>query len=446
MATKKLVVRGGGALFFPDQWAGDPTMPGYTQTTSLVSSLNGGLNPSSTLSNPFPQGILPVVGSSLGGLTNVGQNLSTSVFKRPSSYVEQWMFGLQYSLTPRDMIEVDYVGSHALKFVLSGLNLNQLPPSNLGLGNSALTAAKANPFFGLAPVAGSGCGLAGATVPAYQLMLPMPQFCNTVTNAKANVGFSFYDALNVKYQHRLSNDLTILGTFTHGKALDDTIGGSAFEVFYSQVVRNNFNLAQEKSVAYADTPNAMVVSYIYSLPVGKGKLIGSNWGKRTDAVFGGWQVAGDTTFDEGEPMGISANLNAASVFGGGQHAQVVGNPTVPGPVSANPNCNAPTKLRNITYWYNPCAFTRAAPGTFGNAPRYFSNLRRPPYYDTDISLSKWTNLSDSLRMQFRAEFFNAFNHVNLGPPTNTTPDTGSVGSIVFADIARQIQFAAKFYW
>jgi hypothetical protein len=190
----------------------------------------------------------------------------------------------------------------------------------------------------------------------------------------------------------------------------------------------------------------MVVSYIYSLPVGKGKLIGSNWGKRTDAAFGGWQVAGDTTFDEGEPMGISANLNAASVFGGGQHAQVVGNPTVPGPVSANPNCNAPAKLRNITDWYNPCAFVAAAPGTFGNAPRYLSNLRRPPYYDTDISLSKWTNLGDSVRAQFRAEFFNAFNHVNLGPPTNTTPGTGSVGSIVFADIARQIQFALKVYW
>jgi hypothetical protein len=330
--------------------------------------------------------------------------------------------------------------------VVSGLNLNQLPPADLALGSSALTAAVMNPFFGLGPVQGSGCGLAGATVPAYQLMLPMPQFCDSVTNAKDNTAFAFYDALDVKYRHRLSNDLTIMGTYTHAKALDDTIGGSTFYAFYGETVRNNFNLAQEKSVAYADTPNAAVVSYIYSLPVGSGKLIGSNWGKKTDAALGGWQVAGDTTFDEGEPMGISANLNPGSVYGGGQHALVVGNPTVPGPVAANPGCNAPTKLRNITHWYNPCAFEAAPAGTFGNAPRYFSNLRRPPYYDSDISLSKWTNLSDSLQMQFRAEFFNAFNHVNLGPPTNTTPGTGSAGSIVYADIPRQIQFAAKFYW
>ncbi|MGA7343333.1 MAG: TonB-dependent receptor [Terracidiphilus sp.] len=446
MAARKLVARGGFALFFPDEWAGDPTEPGYAQTTNLVSSLNGGLNPSSTLSNPFPQGILPVIGNTQGGLTDVGQNLSTSVFKRPSSYVEQWMFGLEYSLTPRDVIEADYVGSHALKFVISGLNLNQLPPADLALGSSALTAAATNPFAGLSPVTGSSCGLAGATVPAYQLMLPMPEYCDNVTNAKDNTAFSFYDALDVKYQHRLSNDLTILGTYTRGKALDDTVGGSSFEVFYSEIVRNNYNLAQEKSVAYADTPNAAVVSYIYSLPVGRGKLIGQNWGKKTDEALGGWQVAGDTTFDEGMPMGISANLNSGSVYGGGQHAMVVGNPTVPGPVAANPNCNAPSTLRNITHWYNPCAFEAAPAGVFGNAPRYFSNLRRPHYYDSDISLSKWTNLSDSVRMQFRAEFFNAFNHVNLGPPTNTTPGTASVGSIVYADIARQIQFALKVYW
>ena len=103
-------------------------------------------------------------------------------------------------------------------------------------------------------------------------------------------------------------------------------------------------------------------------------------------------------------------------------------------------------LRNITHWYNPCAFQAAPAGTFGNAPRYFSNLRTPPYYDSDISLSKWTNLTDSLRMQFRAEFFNAFNHVNLGPSTNTTPGTRKRWFDHLCRHPRQIQFAAKFYW
>jgi hypothetical protein len=446
LATRKLLVRGGFALFFPDQWAGDPAEPGYTQVSTLVSSLNGGLNPSSTLSNPFPQGILPAVGNTEGGLTDVGQNLSTSVFKRPSSYFEQWMFGIQYSLSPRDMIEASYVGNHALKFVISGLNLNQLPPQDLALGSGALTAATANPFHGLGPVTGSGCGLANPTVPAYQLMLPMPEFCDSVTNAKADVAFSHYDALDVKYQHRLSSDLTILGTYTHAKMLDDTIGGSTFELFYPEVVRNNYNLAAEKSVDYADTPNAAVVSYIYSLPVGTGKTLGSTWGKPMNTAFGGWQVAGITSFRQGTPIGINGNLNAASVYGGGQHAMVVGNPNVAGTIAANPNCNAPTSIRNVHAWFNPCAFMPAAPGTFGNAPRYFSNMRTPNFNGTDLTLSKWFNVKETVRAQFRAEFFNAFNHVNLGPPTNVTVGTASAGSIAYADIARQIQFALKVYW
>ena len=446
LTAHRFVTRGGFALFFPDEWAGDPSEPGYAQVTTLVSSLNGGLNPSSTLSNPFPQGILPVVGNTEGGLTDVGQTLSTSVFKRPSDYIEQWMLGFQYSPSNHDVIEASYIGNRALKFVISGLNLNQLPPQDLALGSGALTAATANPFYGLAPVTGSACGLANATVPAYQLMLRMPQFCDSVTNAKDNTGFSNYNALDVKYQHRLSNDLTILATYTHAKMLDDIEGGSTFELFYPEVVRNNYDLAAEKSVDYADTPNSAVVSYIYSLPVGRGKTFGSKLSGPGDAVLGGWQIAGITKFQAGTPIGINGNLDAASVYGGGQHSNVVGNPNVAGTVTANSTCNAPSKLGTAQAWFNPCAFVAAAPGTFGDAPRYFSNLRTPHYNDTDLSLSKWFNIGDNIRSQFRAEFFNTFNHVNFGPPTNVTVGTANAGSLSYADIARQIQFALKIYW
>lgn len=446
LTTKRLLARGGFALFYPDEWAGDPAMPGYTQISSVVSSLNGGLNPSSTLSNPFPQGILPLIGNTQGGLTDLGQLFSTSVFKRPSAYIEQWMFGLQYSITNHDMFEATYVGNHALKFVISSINLNQLPPGDLALGSAALTAQVANPFYGLSPMKASGCGLANPTVPAYQLMLPMPEFCDSVTNAKANIAFSHYNALDLRYQHRFSNDLSILATYTHSKMLDDTIGGSTFELFYPEVVRNNYDLAAEKSVDYADTPNAAVFSYIYSLPVGTGKTFGSSFGKPANAVLGGWQVAGITSFREGTPIGINGNLNAASVYGGGQHALVVGNPNAPGTIAANPTCNAPSALKNISHWFNPCAFEPAPAGTFGNAPRYFSNLRTPNYNDTDLSISKWFNMGDKARTQFRAEFFNSFNHANLGPPTNVAVNTRNMGSLSYADIARQIQFALKVYW
>lgn len=446
LTRNKLVTRGGFALFFPDQWAGDTTSPGFAQVTNLVSSLNGGLNPSSTLSNPFPQGILPVVGNSEGGLTDIGQYLTTSWHKRPSSYVEQWMIGFEYSPTAHDVIEASYVGNHGIKMVFgtNGLNMNQLPPQYLAGGSAALNAPVANPFYDLPPAAGSSCGLSGSTVPAFQLLLPMPQYCDAVMNAKDPIAFSFYDALDLKYRHR-SHNLTVMATYTHGKMLDDTIGSSAFNP-YPEVVRNNYDLAAEKSVDPYDTLNATVVDYIYDLPAGRGQKYGANLSGPLNALVGGREVAGITSFRQGIPIGINGNLNSASVYGGGQHANVVGDPNKAGAVAANPNCSAPGKIGTAQSWYNPCAFVPAAAGTFGDAPRFFSNLRTPSYNDTDLSISKWFNFTEKVRSQFRVEMFNAFNRVNFGPPSNVTVNSVNAGALTNADIARQIQLALKIYW
>ena len=449
LATKTILARGGFAIFYPSEFTGFAASPGFLQTTSLVSSLNGGLNPSSTLSNPFPQGILPVIGSSQGGLSQIGQSFTATVHERPTSYVEQWVLGLQYSPTHRDVLEASYVGNHGLHMVLSTINLNQLPLQNLALGSTALTALVPNPLFGQPAAAGSGCGLANATVPAFQLVLPMPQYCDSVTNSKANVGFSNYNALDLRYTHRLGGGLTVLATYTHGKMLDDVFGSTSVSLDYVPVVRNNYNLAADKSVDGNDVPNSMVFSYIYDLPVGRGKKFGSNFSKPVDAVLGNWEVAGITSIKQGGPIAINGNLKAGSVYGGGQHVNVVGNPNVPGNLAGNPGCTGPTQIKTAQHWFNPCAFQQAAAGTFGNGPRVFSNLRNARVDDTDLSVSKWFNTGDKLRTQFRADMFNVLNHPNLGPMLNATysaSPTSSFGSLSYADISRQIQFALKIYW
>jgi hypothetical protein len=192
-----------------------------------------------------------------------------------------------------------------------------------------------------------------------------------------------------------------------------------------------------------------VVSYIYELPVGRGKKFGSNFRWPVEAVLGNWEVAGITSFKQGGPIAINGNLNAGSVYGGGQHVNVVGNPNTPGNLAGNPGCVGPTQIRTAQHWFNPCAFQQAAAGTFGNAPRFFSNLRNKGVDNTDLSVSKWFNTGDKLRTQFRADMFNVFNHSNLGPMLNSTysaSPTSSFGSLSFADISRQIQFALKIYW
>jgi hypothetical protein len=342
------------------------------------------------------------------------------------------MGGVQYSPKSQDVVEVSYVGNHGIKMVNGGgVNLNQLSPQYLSQG-TALSEAVGNPFYGQPAVASSSCGLANPTVPAYQLLLPMPQYCNSVQYQKALVGGSSYNALQTRYTHRANNGLTVMASYTWAKFLDDTPGDVTFVMFYPQVVRNSYDLSAERSVDWADIPNSAVVSYIYPLPVGKGKMIGSSFSKPVDALLGGWQVSGISTFKQGYPMAIGGNLNPASLYGGNQHANVVGNPNQ-------------IAHRSVTQWFNTSAFAAATPGTFGDAPAYFSNLRTPGYNNTDLAIQKWFNPLESLRVQFRAELFNAFNRANFGAPFATL-GASNFGTIGYAGPARRVQLALKLYW
>lgn len=422
------VTRGGFGIFFPTTFYGNGPNPGYSQTTTFVSSLNGGLNPSSTLSNAFPQGILPLTGNSLGGLTDVGQSIGVVDKRRSSPYVEQWMFGIQYSPTQRDVADLAYVGNHGLKMVLSGQNRNQLPPQYLALG-SQLDNAATNPFYG--SVTNSGCGLSDPTVAQFQLLLPYSQYCDSISSQQAPVGFSLYDALQANYTRRVNDGLTVMASYTWSKFIDNVEATTDWALATSNTIRNYYNLAAEKSVDANDITNSAVISYIYALPVGRGKKYGASMSKPVDAAIGGWQVSGISTFKSGFPLSINANVYSATLYGGNQHPNVVGDPRQ-------------VSNRGIHEWFNTSAFAQAPPYTFGDAPRYLSNLRAPGYDNWDIGIQKWFSFGEIVRAQFRAEMFNAFNHANFYAP-NTTIGAG-FGTITSANPPRDVQLALKIYW
>jgi hypothetical protein len=150
-----------------------------------------------------------------------------------------------------------------------------------------------------------------------------------------------------------------------------------------------------------------------------------------DAVVGGWQVTGITTVKSGFPLSIAANNNGGTLYGGNQHANVVGNPNLP--------------VRTIQEWFNTSAFAQAPAFSFGDAPRYFSNLRAPGYDNWDLGIQKWFDPFEALRVQFRAEMFNAFNHAQFYAP-NTTLGSASFGTITATEPPRDVQLALKFYF
>ena len=186
------------------------------------------------------------------------------------------------------------------------------------------------------------------------MLSPYPQFCltNGVEQAEtdAAVGFSDYNALQVNYNHRIAHGLTAMISYTYSKFLDNVEGNQTWAYNGNSGPANNYNLAAEKSVDGGDIPHALVASYIYQLPIGRGKALGSGVNRGVNAVIGGWELSGIATFKSGIPISISGS--DVSTFGGNPRPDVV----------ANVHASHP----NINEWFNTAvAFAYAKLGVDG---------------------------------------------------------------------------------
>ncbi|MDE3179860.1 MAG: hypothetical protein KGM47_09395 [Acidobacteriota bacterium] len=429
--TKDLVMRAGYGIFYiPAIEIGGYQgldLYGFTQTTPYVGAVDG-ITPVNLLSNPYPGGLIQAPGKSQGALTNVGLGIDAVAGYRPTPYVNQWTYSLQYQLTPNNMIAAAYVGNHGVKLPWGGLPANQLNPQYLSMGN-ALFNPVANPFYG--HIADSACGLNNPSVPQGQLLLPLPEYCgvNLVQNPGAS---SWYNALELTYTHRWSQGLQFVASFTGSKYLSNSEGWEGWTLPNAGTVRNFYDLASEKSLDGDDIPKSLVLSYIYQLPVGRGRHFASGMSGALNAVVGGWQVSGISTFKDGFPLSIGADVNNTGSFGRGQRPNIVGDPHL-----ANPTINK---------WFNTAAFAQPAAFTFGNAPREMPNLRAPGMNTTDFGLDKsWSLMDEKLRLQFRTEMYNIFNTPQFFAPDANLGDP-SFGAITAAYPGRSTQFALKLFW
>jgi hypothetical protein len=438
-ANDRIVVRGGYGIFYVPSYYGQGPNIGYSQATPWVTSLNNGLNPSTTLSgnaalglpSAFANGQVPVTGNTLGGLTDVGFGLNPVVYPdRDSSYVQQWMLGVEYAFTNNDLLDISYVGNHGVHVLSQYLEWNELPASDQALGNQ-LNQLVANPFY--KKITSSGCGLDQPTIVYGQLLRPFPEYCS-VTEAPPAVGGSTYNALQATFTHRWHSGLQLNVSYTFSKFMDDVQGASGWAFPGSgSSVRNSYDLAAERSVDASDLTHSLVVNHTYELPFGKGKRFGGEWNKPMDAILGGWQWSGILTAHTGLPLSINPASNNTAGFGFNQRPNIV------------PGVSPVPQNQSINDWINPAAFSQPAPFTFGDATRFMSNLRAPGFVNWDMGLQKWWKLTEAKRIQFRFELFNAFNHPNFFEPDTNLGDA-TFGTITAAYPARSLQFAGKFYW
>lgn len=388
--------------------AGNYGTQGYSQTTSMVVSTDGGLTPANYVDNPFPAGLVKPTGNTLGSSTFLGQSVTTQLrYGVRTPYVEQYSAGLEQQVGST-LIGLGYVGTHGVHEFLT-YSANQLTPANYALG-AALAAQVTNPF--------QGTILTGTestpTIARGQLLRPFPEFTDVLDNY-ATLGTITYNSLQAKVEHRYRNGLYLLGAYTWGKNLGNVGERYANAMTY----QNAYDLGAERSYSPLDIASNLTAMATYALPIGRGQLLAGSAQPWLNTILGGWQINGMIALADGPPLLISNSIN-----GLGYGAQVQ---------RPNRNYGESLKLPNRTpaHFFNTAVFSATPLYTFGNSKPYDGNLRGIGTNNVNLALDKDTEL-EKFTLQFRAEFYNALNH-----PLWASPVT-SYGSTSFGVSANKV--------
>jgi hypothetical protein len=429
-ATGQTVLRGGyGILWLPggiEITGASSNNPTSSISTALVSSLDNGVTPFARLSNPFPQGLIPP-GNGQGANSLIGQSVTAYNRGQHSGYNQQWNFDIQRQITSSFMADVAYAGSHSIDLP-ANLQINQLPNQYLSLG-TALTQQISNPFYGLVSVG----TLAQPTVSRGQLLRPYPQF-NGVTLGYTSLGNSIYHSLQAKLSKRFQASLISLA-YTLSKGIGNAEAATGYlEQNGVPGFQDNNNTRLDRSLNTLDNTHRLLLASTTELPVGKGKKW-LNGPARINSLFSGWEVNGLYTFESGNPLFLGTSTNLTNSFGGGSR---------PNNNGTSAALSGPAESR-LNAWFNTSVFSQPPAFTFGNTGRALPDVRNDHMNNLDLGIAKNTRFLAEGRanLQFRAEFFNALNHVRFHNPGLTfgTPQFGVVSSQL--NEPRLIQLALK---
>ncbi len=431
-ALPKTVIRWGGGFFFaPAETSNAATAfasnAGYSSTTPYLASVDGGLTPAQTISNPYPGGLNQPVRNSLGASTYLGQGLSVWDSNQVMPVTYQWNFNIQRELPWQILLETAYVGSRGVHLAFKNRQMNTLDPQYLSLG-TALNQQVTNPFYGTITTG----TLAQKTVTRSQLLLPYPQFTgvNVINMTMAN---SLYHSMQVKMDKRFSSGIGVLVAYTFGKLISDsnnTVSNNGGAVNNSTGTQNWYNLRAERSLSEMDVTHAIVISFVGELPFGPGKKFLANTKGIASHLAGGWQINGITSNRSGFPLAMSA-----TIVGGGNR------PNSTGQSAAIDGSR--TRGQQLNQWFNTSAFTQPPSYSYGNVSRTLPDVRGPGLFNLDLSLIKNMKLSEKAHLQLRFEYFNVTNTPSFSQP-NTALGSGAFGRVQSTLLLPRVgQVAAK---
>jgi hypothetical protein len=446
----KTVIRGGYGLFWAPWQSGLQSTPGYSQTTTLQQDT---LTPITSISNPFPNGLIPVSGNSLGMLTGVSSAVTFIDQTRDAPRVHQYSVDMQRQLAGDMSIGLTYMGSSGRHLTWGGtatgaVNINQLDPRFLPLNNvngvNALTQQVPNPFFGN-PAAGTFA--TRPTLARNQLLRPFPQFDN-VNMIYSTLARSQYDAGVISLTKRATGWWGGRISYTYSRLYDNQFGQGNYYSSSPGILNNfsadpespYFNPDAEYGRSLLDSPHKLVASPIIRLPFGAGqRWLQDGVG---NAIAGGWTVSFVIQMQSGFPIGVSQNTNNTNLLGHNQRPNVVPGADIrtPGSITERLQDNPDDNL-----YLSPQAFGQAAQGTIGNAPRILEGVYSPWRNSTDMALNKDVSIGGSRRISVRLDVINVFNnpwYQALGSSAFGNTNFGRV--LAQANYSRTMQVTARF--
>lgn len=422
-------LRGGAGVFYDTRVTGiiNNRVVDLTPFSPQVGPLSSGLGPFSDpycqlassqtstgckpINNPFP--ITLPVASNFTFPTPLQIITYDASRKYQTPVVYEWNLTLEHQFSGGFLMRAAYVGSHS-SHLKESVQLNPAQPSGTLKFKDNLRRLNA-PFLATFPG-----GLYG------------PVWLNS-----QDINSS-YNALQLTVEKRASHGLTILGSYTYSKSIDDLpVGGAVSEIGSDQPsalpwdnpLRHQF----DRGPSDFDRTHRFTASYVWELP----SFVHTN--AFLHHVFGDWTWSGLVTAQTGDPVTILSGKGAGSDFSGtglGQDRGVY----LGGSLYGASQCVTSPCVNYL----NASAFGQPAPGTFGNVGKGL--LRAPGSFTWDMGAIKNFTLTERLRLQFRAEYFNVFNHVNLGGPDANLSHTTTFGQIDTAGEPRIGQLALKLFF
>jgi Carboxypeptidase regulatory-like domain len=388
MSAGRTIYRGSYGVYYDQALVGIFEQNSFTNPpiVNTVSLLNARLSNPSAGTTSTTSGVLALIGN--------GDD-----FKTPRT--QQWNLGVQQQLYARGALDVAYVGAHG-DHLIRPIDINYPQPADvLRLGSVNL----ARPYLGYGAIT------------------------LRTTTARSN-----YWGVLTSFRH----DGGAAGAVTLNYTLSRNRTDASNDRDAIDIPQNPLDLAAEYADARTDRRHIFTANYVYNIP-----FLKDSPSALLKGVFGGWQIAGITAINSGQPIPrISESTNG---FLRGGRPNIVADPA------------AGQQTGNL-FWFNPNAYAPAPDGTYGNSAR--AEFRQPGRNQTDLSISKNWTFNRTQRIQFRADAINAFNHTQwLADPLangldntctislttcNTPADT--FGQIIAARAPREIQLGLKFYW